>query len=151
MDAPNEDKYVAKYPMPEGGLIKTGGEPMSQQEWDERVEKNPTVYGAIVKYLREKREQDLKEKAESLPQQEKDEPCEEVYLAMLEFVCKKSRKLKEIQRRHEEIFKQEEDKVMMEIGRYLVKLLIEKAKETKAEEEDLGTSSDSEEDTQWSP
>ena len=70
---------------------------------------------------------------------------------MLEFVCKKSRKLKEIQRRHEEIFKQEQDKAMMEIGRHLVKLLIEKAEESRAEEEDQGTSSDSDEDTQWSP
>ena len=38
MAAPNEDKYVAKYPMPKGGVIKTNGEAMSQQEWDEQCE-----------------------------------------------------------------------------------------------------------------
>ena len=59
MAAPNEDQYVAKYPMPEGGLIKTGGEPLSQREWDERVEKYPTSYGDVVEYLLRKRKQDL--------------------------------------------------------------------------------------------
>ena len=115
MAAPNEDKYVAKYPLSEGGVIKSSGEPMSQQEWDEQ--------------------------------------CEEYYIAMLDFVCKKSRRLKELQQRHEEIFQQEEDKAMMEIGRYLVKLLIEKAEKgqkLRSEEEEQGTLSDSDEDTQLS-
>ena len=67
MAAPNEDQYVAKYPMPEGGLIKTGGEPLSQQEWDERVEKYPTSYGAVVEYLLRKRKRDFEfeQKAEN--------------------------------------------------------------------------------------
>ena len=124
MDALNEDKYVAKYPMPEGGVIKTSGEIMSQQEWDERSEGLKDYPGSFE--------------------------------AIFDLITKRNKRLAEIKRRHEEIWKQEEDKAMMEIGRYLVKLLIEKAKETKAEEEDLGTSSDSgesdsDEDTQWSP
>ena len=115
MAAPSEDQYVTKYPMPEGGVLKYGGEPMSQQEWDEQ--------------------------------------CEERDIAILDFVCKKSRKLKEIKRRHEEIFQQEEDKAMMEIGRFFLELLTPKAEEeeeSKAKEEDQGTPSDSDEDTQLS-
>ena len=50
MDAPNEDKYVAKYPMPEGGVIKTNGEAMSQQEWDEQCEEGDiAILDSIMK------------------------------------------------------------------------------------------------------
>jgi hypothetical protein len=59
MASSDNNRYVAKYPMPEGGLIKTGGELLSQQEWDERVEKYPTSYGAVVEYLLRKRKRDL--------------------------------------------------------------------------------------------
>ena len=79
MAAPNNNQYVDKYPMPEGGLIKTGGEPLSQQEWDERVEKYPTSYGAVVEYLLRKRKRDLefKQKAEnqSLAKRLREERC----------------------------------------------------------------------------
>ena len=52
MDAPNEDKYVAKYTMPEGGVIKTNGEAMSQQEWDEQCEEGDI---AILDFILEER------------------------------------------------------------------------------------------------
>ena len=104
MAAPNDDQYVAKFPMPEGGVTKYGGEPMSQQEWDEQ--------------------------------------CEGRNEAILDFISKRNKRLAEIKRRHEEIFQQEEDKAMMEIGRYLVELLTKKAEEEekkRAEEEVQGT------------
>ena len=79
MAAPDNDRYIAKYPMPEGGLIKTGGERLSQQEWDERVEKYPTSYGAVVEYLLRKRKRDLEfeQKAEnqSLAKRLREEQC----------------------------------------------------------------------------
>ena len=122
MDAPNEDKYVAKYPMPEGGVVKTsGGEAMSQQEWDERSE-------------------GLKEYPGS-------------FEVIFDLISRRNKRRAEIKRRHEEIWKQEEEKSMIELGRDLVKLLIEKAErgqKSRAEEEDQGTPSDSDEDTQWS-
>ena len=54
MAAPNNNQYVAKYPMPEGGVIKYGGEPMSQQEWDERVSYCPESYEVVFDYLSRK-------------------------------------------------------------------------------------------------
>ena len=114
MAAPNEDKYVAKYPLPEGGVIKCSGEVMSQQE--------------------------------------EDEQCEGRDKAILDFISKRNKRLEEIKRRHEEIFQQEEDKVMMGIGRYLVELLTKKAEEeekTRSEEEVQGMSN-SDDDTQLS-
>ena len=96
MDAPNEDKYVAKYPMPEGGVIKSSGETMSQQEWDERSE-------------------GLKDYPETLQ-------------AIFRHISLRNKRQAEIKRRFEEFCQKEEDKSMMELGRHLVKLLIEKLK-----------------------
>ena len=73
-----------------------------------------------------------------MSQQEWDDQWEEYYIEMLDFVCKKSRKLKEIKQRHEEIFQQEEDKAMMEIGRYLVELLTKKAEEEEKKRSEEG-------------
>ncbi len=68
MSSSNNDivPYIAKNPMPEGGLIKTGEEPMSQQEWDERIAIYPASYEVIINYLRNKRkgEAEIKQRAE---------------------------------------------------------------------------------------
>ena len=86
MAAPNEDKYVAKYPMPEGGVIKCSGEVMSQQEWDERSESLKEYPGSFE--------------------------------VIFDLISKRNKRRAEIKRRHEEIWKQEEDKSMIELGRH---------------------------------
>ena len=118
MAAPNNDKYIAKYPMPEGWVLKSSGETMSQQEWDERSE-------------------GLKDYPETLQ-------------AIFRHISLRNKRQAEIKRRFEVFCQKEEDKSMMELGRHLVKLLIEKAKKTRFEEEDQGTQSSSDEDTQLS-
>ena len=80
MAALDNNRYIAKYPMPEGGLIKTGGELLSQQEWDERVEKYPTSCGAVVEHLLRKRKRDLEfeQKAAKRLQEERCVDKEEI-------------------------------------------------------------------------
>ena len=56
MDAPNEDKYVAKYSMLEGEVIKSSGEAMSQQEWDEQCEEGDI---AILDFIWKERSLDM--------------------------------------------------------------------------------------------
>ena len=76
MAAPDNDRYIAKFPMPEGGVIKTGGELMSQKEWDERIENCPESYEVVFDYLsrKKKREAEFKQRAEArfLQQRKKD-------------------------------------------------------------------------------